>query len=351
MPSRSSPTEPDSGSERTASKLGSVSDELEAAYLLTGSDRPKVARALQRLRARVGDDAAELLHAAEASGDDAVAACNAFGLFGSRRLVVVEGVERWKAADAKAVRQYLDEPAPGAVLALVGEAVKRDSPLGKAVANAGKLLIYDIPRSDLPRWVGEQFRRFGVEADAAACRRLVETVGDDLHALASEVEKLVTWARGDPIREAEIELLAAPVAELPAFALTDAWGRRDVAGVMKACERALERSGEPASRVVPRLAGVLTSHVARVRKCRTLAAEGVRPRDAASRLRLHPYAAEKAFAHAENFSPEELGNAVVRLARLDLALKGASRLGGELELELALADVTDPARAGRRPPS
>ena len=320
-----------------------MSEQLEPAYLLTGSDRPKVARALQRLRARVGEDAVEHLAAADASGEDAVAACNALGLFGGERLVIVADVERWKAPDAKAVRAYLDDPAPGAVLALVGETIKRDSPLAKAVAKAGRLLVYDVARNDLPRWVGEQFRRLGAEAEPAACRALVDLVGDDLHALGSEVEKLVAWSAGAPVTESDVELLAAPVAMLPAFALTDAWGRRDVAAVVRACELALERSGEPSSRVVPRVAGQLASHVARVQKCGRLAAEGVRPRDAAARLRLHPYAAEKAFAQAENFSPEELRDAVVRLAVLDRALKGGSRLAGELELELALIDLTEPA--------
>ena len=88
----------------------------------------------------------------------------------------------------------------------------------------------------------------------------------------------------------------------------------------------------------------MDNHVGRVRACQTLAAEGVRPRDAAAKLKLHPYAAEKAFAHAANYEPEELADAVVRLAELDLALKGGSRLAGDLELERALVDVTPPAR-------
>ena len=71
-----------------------------------------------------------------------------------------------------------------------------------------------------------------------------------------------------------------------------------------------------------------------------LAAEGVSPRDAAARLKLHPFAAEKAFAHAANFAPDELARATVRLAEVDLALKGGSRLAGELEFERALVDVT-----------
>ena len=55
---------------------------------------------------------------------------------------------------------------------------------------------------------------------------------------------------------------------------------------------------------------------------------------------MHPFAAEKAFGHALNFSVEELSDAVVRLAELDAAAKGGSRLPSELELTRALVDVT-----------
>ena len=82
-----------------------------AVYLIAGTDRPKVARALRRLRERVGEDATELLSALEASAEDVVAACNALGLFAvERRLVVVEHVERWKAAEVKALEEYLEAP-------------------------------------------------------------------------------------------------------------------------------------------------------------------------------------------------------------------------------------------------
>ena len=55
---------------------------------------------------------------------------------------------------------------------------------------------------------------------------------------------------------------------------------------------------------------------------------------------MHPFAAEKAFAQAANFSVEELRAVTVRLAALDAALKGRSRISGELELARALLDIT-----------
>ena len=312
--------------------------ELKPVYLITGSDHPKVARAVRRLRERVGRDAMETLNAADSSGDDAVGACNSLGLFGEgTRLVVVEEVERWRAADVKALTAYLGSPAPGTVLALVGHGIKADAPLVKACAKAGDVLRYEAPRKrDLPGWVADQFTRRGARADADACRALAEFVGDDLEALAAEVEKLATWAGGETIGAADVELLAVPRAEASVFALTDAWGRRDVAAVLGAADALLERS----HRELTSIAGLLASHVTKVRACQALAAEGVRPRDAAGRLKMHPFAAEKAFAHAASFSVEELRSATVRLAALDAALKGRSRLSGELELARALVDIT-----------
>jgi DNA polymerase III subunit delta len=320
-----------------------MSDALRPVYLLIGSDRPKIARALERLRARIGEGAVEQLSAREAGGDEVVAACNALGLFGGgQRLVLVQEAERWKAADVKAFGAYLEAPAPDTVVAFTGE-LKRDSPLGKLCAKEGSVLVYDVSKRELPAWVGEQFARFGARAEPAACAALVELVGDDLDELATEVDKLATWAAGETIEARHVQALAAGRAETSIFALTDAWGRRDLRGALGACEELLERAERNRRDEVPRLAAMLASHVGRVRACQALAAAGVRPRDAAGSLKMHPFVAEKAFAQSRNYTVDELRDAVVRLAELDLALKGGSRLAPDLELQRALVEVTAPA--------
>jgi DNA polymerase III subunit delta len=324
-----------------------MGSDLEPVYLITGGDRPKIQRALRRLRDRVGEDAVELLSASEASGEDAVAACNALGLFSEgHRLVIVTDVDGWKAADVKGVAAYLGAPAPGTVLALVGEEVKKDSALGKACAKAGSILVYDVPKRRLPEWVGKQFADRGVVAEAEACRLLVEIVGESPEELASEVDKLATWAGDEPVGVAAVEVLAAGCAEIPGYELTDAWGRRDLGATLAACQTVLERSGDPVSRSVPALAGLLVGHVGRVRACQALADEGLSAREAATRMKRHPFYVEKLFAQARNYSVDELRDAVVRLAELDHALKGGSRLAPDLELERTLIEITrPPARA------
>lgn len=317
--------------------------ELEPVYLIVGGDRPKILRALKRLRARIGEDAVELLSATDSGGEEAVAACNSMGLLGGEgRLVVVEQVERWKAADVKAVAAYLSSPAPGTVLALVSEDLKKDSALGKACAKAGTVLVYDVAKRRLPEWVVKQFAERNVAADAEAARLLVEIVGDSPEELATEVDKIATWSGGEPVTTAEIELLAAGCAEVPGYELTDAWGRRDLPAALEACQLLLERSGDPLSGTVPRLIGLLVGHVGRVRDCQLLADEGLSAKEAASRLKRHPFYVEKLYAQSRSYDRDELRRAVVRLAELDHAVKGGSRLAVELELERALIDITRP---------
>ncbi len=326
---------------------------LKPAYLISGSDRPKVELAVQRLRSRFVDEAIEIVSALEVAGPDAVTLCNSGSLFGDARLVVVTDVDGrkkeenrpptggWKAADIEAVASYLAEPAPGTVLALVGVEVKKDAAIAKACARAGDLLLFDVAKRGRVAWVAERFRQAGVKAETDACALLVQYVGDDdLHGLASEITKIATWAQGEPIGVAEVEQLVAPVADIAPFALTDAWAERRPGRLLDICETMFERSDKPRRDTAPRLAATLNGHLARMRQLKRLADEGVAARDAALALKMHPFHGEKVYRQAEGFSDEELASATVRFAELDLALKGGSRLAADVELQRALVAVS-----------
>lgn len=331
---------------------------LEPVYLLTGSDRPKIETAVGRLRARFPAEAVELLSALDVSGDEAVASCNSASLFGGVRLVVVEDVDGrrdgdgrpkggWKAGDVDAVSSYLASPAPDAVLALVAHEVKKTTPLWKTCAKAGHVLEYSVQKKGLQQWISRRFADRGVAAEPEACAALVGLVGEDLHALATEIDKVATWAAGEPVGAREIETLVAAASDTPTFTLTDAWAGRDAAGALAASEAIFEREPRTRRDTAARLAGALGGHVTKLRALKRLAGEGVSSKEAAGKLRMHPFYAQKLYGQAESFSGEELQGAVVRLAELDGALKGQSPLAPDLEVQRALVDLTGDRRGQR----
>jgi len=320
-------------------------------YLLTGSDRPKIDIALGRLRVHFAQEAIESVSALVTSGEAAVALCNSASLFGEARLVIVEHVDGsrdgdnrlkggWKAADVEAVASYLESPSPATVLALVGADVKKTTALWKACAKSGAVLEYAVAKGKLQAWVAEQFKQHRVAAEPEACAALIQLVGEDLNALSTEVQKLATWAGGEPIGQREVEALVAPTAELPIYELTEAWAARDTARALAATETLFERESRQRRDTAARLAGALGSHLNRIRAVKRLAGEGVGSKEAAAKLKLNPFYAGKLYGQAEGLSSEELQDAVVHLAELDGALKGQSRLAPDLEVQRTLVVLT-----------
>jgi DNA polymerase III subunit delta len=323
---------------------------LKPVYLITGTDRPKIDTAVARLRARFAPESVEVVSAVDTPGDAVVSLCNAGSLFGAGRLVVVDDVDGrpdgdgrlrggWKKADVDVVDDYLRSPAPATVLGLFARELKKTTPLWKACEKAGEVREYTVQKRDLQKWIAERFRDREVRAEPDACAALLQLVGDDLHALATEIDKIATWAAGEPIGEREVESLASAAADTPTFTLTDAFAERDAARTLAASEAIFERDARPRRDTAARLAAALGGHVTRLRTLKRLAQDGVSAREAAGKLRLHPFYAQKLYGQAERFSEDELREAVVRVAELDGALKGQSRLAPDLEVQRALVDL------------
>jgi len=331
-----------------------VSDasELKPVYLLTGSDRPKIEVALRRLRSHFVPESIELTTAQELPGADLAAICNAGSLFGDSRLVVVEHIDGvrgnegrlargWKVADVKAVEEYLASPAPSTTLALVAEELKKDASLYKACGKVGAVLDFSVAKKSLTSWVSQQFAARGARAEPEACVALVQLVGENLHQLMSEVDKLATWAKGEPIGEREVEALVPALADTSDYKLADVWSQRDPAALLRLSEEIFDRDPKASRDVSARLSARFGGQVLAVARAKRLKEAGVAASAAQKPLGLrYDWQVRRAYAQAESFSQTELDQAVVRLSELDLALKGKSRLAPDLELQRALVELS-----------
>jgi DNA polymerase III delta subunit len=313
--------------------------DLKPAYLIAGGDWAKVDAAVKRLLARFPEEAVEQLSGLEPDVD-VVSACNSLGLLGGARLVLVRAAESLPEPQAAAIATYLKSPAPDTCLALFGGAgIGSSSALARAVAAVGDVRLFEPPDArGAAEWVVRRFAELGVECPQPVARRIVELVGEDAGDLALEVEKVATCCTGgQPDREL-VDRLVIAHADVKPWEVTDAWGRRDAAAAIALVVADVERPGD-VSRVVAQLA----AHIGRVTRAARLLDAGADTAAVQKQLKMRsPYAARKLCEQARRFSSDELGRATVRLAELDLAVKGGSRLDARLELELALADIAAP---------
>jgi DNA polymerase III subunit delta len=309
--------------------------DLKPAYLICGSDWPKVDASITRLRSRFGPESVEQLSAADDDAD-VVLACNALDLLGGPRLVLVRGAEQLSPDQVAEIAAYLQAPAPETCLALFGAGgIDPKGALVKAVESVGDVRIFDAPdRKQAADWVVKRFAAEKVHCPAPVGRRLVELVGEDMGDLAPEVEKLIVYARGETPEVEDVEALVSPQTDIKPWEITDAWGRGDAASMIELAVADIDAPGD-----VSRVVAQISAHVRRVWRVSSLVERGYDKEAIAKELGVKPYPAQKLMAQAQRFGPEELGAAVVRLADLDLAVKGGSRLNSRFELELALAEI------------
>jgi DNA polymerase III subunit delta len=329
---------------------------LDPVYLIGGSDRPKVELALCRLRARVraedgsveeftarrSDDDGEGMSAEEAAG-----ACNALGLFGGTRLLVIQAAEVWgdekkAAADLDALAAYLASPAPDAVLALLTSGEVPAGSLRATAQRAGTALVYDLPgREGQREWLRKQASRSGADLDGSALTRLLELAGDDTQALASEVEKLGLWSRGETITAERVDELCVLTADTPPWDLTDALGDRRSADALRVLGRLLDGPDGDVPRWLPSIA----RHVRQLAVAQRIGEQGGGPKDVARELGLRSeFVARKLSRQSGRWSPEQLSAALVRIAMVERETRGEGVLRDRFALERALAEAVGPGR-------
>ena len=205
------------------------------------------------------------------------------GLFGGDgRLVLVDDVDKWKAADVKELPPISLRPRPETVLALVADELKSDSALAKARREGRR-------RADLRR-AEEEAARVG----GGAVRALRRQGASPTRAVRSSRLSATTSRRcrtrstssrpgpGPTRSRRRMSRRWRPAGPRRRSSRSPTRGgarrRRDAPPT----EELMDRSHRARSGELMRIISSMVGHVGRVRRCQRLAEEGVRPRDAAA---------------------------------------------------------------------
>jgi DNA polymerase-3 subunit delta len=318
-----------------------MADEIRSLYLIAGTDGAKIDATRARLRARAERDggaaALEVFEAGEGRGapdhEALLAAIPAMSLSESRRYLLADGVERWREAQLEAVATALTELPPDLSVVLIARG-KAPAKLARAVkATDGEIHEFEAPKPrEMPRVLVGEAKRLGFRLDPAAARMLVGRMGANPSRLRHELERLALWAgEGGEVSAADLDAMVADTTEAAVWALSDALLERDPAKALGIGERLISQ-GENVTGLVYGLASRLRNACAAAAQL----ADGVPPKEVESSLDMHPYAAKQLVARLGDIGVEELRDATVALADLEVWCRGGADYGDELALTLAL---------------
>ena len=337
---------------------------LHPVYLIFGSDRVKVRRAVARLRARVvaesGSDLnVTLLDVGGADAeqraatrrretlDETLAALATPSFVLGTRLVLVTNGHRWTVKERQPLVAYLRDPMPDTVLAIEGETFGKEDALVKALGGVKKgndrVLCFDLPkRYQLVGWVqATAARELGIRVGPTEARHLLSFVGEQPERVERELEKLAAYCRGGPVTSEAIDAVCSPAIETKVFDLADAVGRRDRPAAFRRLEEVFALGEDP-----QRVFYALLRHVRNLEAALESGAE-VSPADLARHVGVHPFAAKKLLEQRRAYDRAAIGRALEALAEADAAMRGRAVVsfesaggvdhGGRFALELALA--------------
>jgi DNA polymerase III subunit delta len=334
--------------------------DLKSAYLIHGDDHGAVAERRAGLCALVdeqlgADASVEALSPDEATPAGLARALAAMTLAVGRRVIVVDGAERWKQAEvekelAPAMAQMPPETTV-AVFAREEARAKAPAALHDAVKRAGGQVVeqMNVKPWELPRWVREQAASVGLALDANAAKLLVSQVGERQQRLLRELEKLALEGpppSGDgssslrPISAEDIEERAARSSEWRAFALADALVAADGPAATRTYLR-LREQGE-------RLAGLTYLMAQRLRDATAVSqrlAAGESAAEIKRSLRMPARAADRLIADVARSDPQRLGAALGVLAEMELDSRGGAVLGASRSPAANMSEDTLAVRA------
>lgn len=172
---------------------------------------------------------------------------------------------------------------------------------------------------ELNKWIKNEVRQRGGMIEPAAVLALASQVGSDLWNMASEIEKLINYKDKKIITAADVQLMVRGSYDENIFHLTDALAAKDAKLSYKLLAGQLSSGAHELY--------ILTMLIRQFRillQTREILDKETNYYTIASRLKLHPFVAQKAIRDARRFGLEELKNIYRQLLEIDVKIKSSN---------------------------
>ena len=227
---------------------------LDGAYYICGDDEFQKEDATRKLIAAGLDPAVrdfnlDVLRGADVDPKSFDGIVSSLPMMSDRRVVVIRDASALRKDAKKAVVSFLGKLSPQVALLLVESAGgKTDNELAKATT---PLEFMPLSAEEVPDWIVRwASRELKLEISAGAADLLHSAVGNDLHQLVMELDKLASFTGNRPITEDAISAVVGIRRGETMVDLLDAIGRRDVTASLDLLNHVLSQPKTTAVQIV-----------------------------------------------------------------------------------------------------
>ncbi len=336
-------------------------------HVLYGPDSFSIQEELARLKAELDADGTlatntSRLDGAQLQPQELAVVCNTLPFLGAHRLVLVEGLlarfarlagrrrgRRSRPGDGspgeegpislgpwRQLPDIVAQMPPSTVLVFIDGDIQAKNPLLEMLSPLGSVRPFPLQRKrrDIEAWILARARQNGVNLTREAVQRLMDLVGPDRWTLASEIDKLGTYAGGQVVQREEVEALVPAAREANVFTMVDAVVEGRLQLACQLLEKALQDGQTPAH-----IFALIVRHYRNLLLAKEMVAAGLNAQQVGGRLNIfYEFALNKLLDQASRASVSQLEASYRRLLEADASIKRGI-YSEELALELLVTDL------------
>lgn len=290
-------------------------------YLFHGDESYLIEQAILRLRHRMLGASVNTFYAGEDPLDRVLEHWGAPSLFTAQTLVILKSAERLKAAERERLAKATEtrDATQPLIVCAHGRVDLRQQFFSLCVKLGFSAEFRPPFANQMAGWVQRLARERKIKISEDAAQLLADLVGQDLFALAMEIDKIAAFVfPANAITVDEVRVCVGDVHQYDAFSLADALGQRDRPKALSLLRRVLTNENE-ALRILHALVG----HFRRLWQVKDLLAGGIPETQIERVTSLRGQRLRSLLSQSRMYSTHDLQRFVHRAAELDLTLKSS----------------------------
>lgn len=304
-------------------------------YLFYGEEEFSIQEAIDLIIERVVDPGTRdfnfnVLHCKDSSISEVTALAQTLPFMSEKRLVILKEFDAFKAGDLEELTPYLNDPSPSTCLVMVSNQGRYEKKSVIAAVEARGSVTRFFPPLDreIIAWIGAWAKARALSLQRDAAQYLLQTIGNDLQKIKSELEKVELYLKENKtITFEDVKVVVGDFREYSSFDLATALGQKNQERAFLILSRLIQEGEQPVG-----LLGAIAWNFRRLVRAKSMEAAGIGYEEIKRKLNIIFHQSTLFQEQMRRFSMEELQNAFDIMLSADRSLK-SSNLNGRVVLE------------------